>query len=299
MDCFDFRRLHDYYPITPVIEIKEISTGNTSNARLVVTMDNKYIVRKLRDTEQAITEFRISTALQEHAISPTILLSNDNQPYIKDQEAVYNLQFYVEHHKVNNSDIHFYNLGKTIALFHSATQSIPGIYEQNDRFALEHMWTELIQLDEFDNMEYKPQLLALFQQCTTYNHDNNCYIHGDLGIWNLLFNHNKMYIIDFGEVRKGNHHFDISAAISSALDWNQEDKIMASLTDFRNGYSSIFEPFHWNVLKENFNLWFTRGMMALLIHHGMNERTLQYVNLTLSRKNQLDSIIDAHFLQQP
>ncbi|GAB6489489.1 phosphotransferase [Bacillus cereus] len=259
-------------------------------------MDGKYILRKVKDTKQAMNEFLMSKALFTQNISPNILVSNTNHPYIKNKDDVYNLQIYIENYMDKNKEINFYNLGKTISIFHSKTQSIDGIYEQNDRFALDKMWTELIQIEEFNKCEYKTQLLTLVEQCLNYNHKNNCYIHGDLGIWNLLFNQSQIYIIDFGEVRKGNNHFDMSAVISSTIDWNQgEDEITTSLTDFMNGYISNFGTFNWMVLKENFTLWFTRGIIAFFISNGINERTCNYAKSTMKRKNKLDKIVHNNF----
>src|SRR5690625_4689521 len=113
LDIID--QLSNYYPIKPVIEVKEISQGNTSNAKLIVTMDSKYILRKLKDSKQAMTEFIISKALSKQNISPTILLNKNDYPYIKDKDDVYNLQIYIENHIVKNKEIDFYNLGKTFS----------------------------------------------------------------------------------------------------------------------------------------------------------------------------------------
>ncbi|MGV3464499.1 MAG: phosphotransferase [Heyndrickxia sp.] len=297
MDLLEFKKLSDHYPIKKVMEVKEIGNGNTSNAKLVITMDGSYILRKVRDTKQAITEFLISKALLKQNISPNILLSNHQLPYMNEREDVYNLQLYIENQQDKNKEIDFYHLGKTISIFHSISKSIEGIYEQDDRFVLDRMWMELIQMEEFNNLECKTQLINMFEECLNYNHNNNCYIHGDLGIWNLLFCHSQIYIIDFGEVRKGNNHFDISAVISSTIDWNQgKDKIITSLNDFKYGYISNFETFSWKVLKENLSLWFTRGIIALFINHGINDRTCDYVKLTLERKNIVDRILNNNFL---
>lgn len=275
------------------MEIKEIRKGNTSNTHLVVTLDGKYIFRKLKDTKQAMAEFLLSKALVKQNISPMLLLSNTKQPYIKDQENIYNLQIYIENH---DEKINFYHLGEIISLFHSVTKCIQGIPEQKDRFALRGMWMKLIQMEEFNKLGYKTQLFMLLEECLQYNHTNNCYIHGDLGIWNLLFNQSKIYIIDFGEVRKGNNHFDMSATISSTIDWSQgENEIINSLIDFKNGYISNYDTFNWTVLKENFTLWSTRGIIALFIKHGINERTSSHAKIIMKRIDQMNRLLNANF----
>ncbi|MGF7127563.1 hypothetical protein J2T56_002285 [Natronobacillus azotifigens] len=107
----------------------------------------------------------------------------------------------------------------------------------------------------------------------------------------------KFILLIFGEVRKGNNHFDISAVISSCIDWNKsENELITSLIDFRNGYLSNFKAFNWNVLKESLALWFTRGILALFINNGVNEATSNYVELTIRRKTKLDRILKNNFL---
>lgn len=296
MNLLELKLLSYYYPIQPVIEIKNIKSGNSSDAKWIITADGKYILRKLKDTKQAITEFKVSAALSNSNISPTILLSNNQQPYINEKGSIYNLQTYIDSHEINNKEINFYNLGKTISLFHAETMKIEGIYVQHDRFSLEDMRNQLLEIEGFNEWEIRTELMTLVKQCLQYKHDMNCYIHGDLGKWNLLFNHQDIYIIDYGELRKGNHHFDVSAVISSTLDWsNRVDKLIASITEFKDGYNSNVALFDWEVLKENLTLWFTRGMIALLISEGINEKTSNYAEVILDRLHILIDIIEKHF----
>lgn len=296
MNLLELKLLSYYYPIQPVIEIKNIKSGNSSDAKCIITADGKYILRKLKDTKQAIAEFKVSEALSALNISPTILLSNNQQPYINEKGSIYNLQTYIDSHKINNEEINFYNLGKTISHFHAETMKIEGIYEQHDRFSLEGMRNQLLEIESFNEWEIRTELMTLVEQCLQYKHEINCYIHGDLGKWNLLFNHQDMYIIDFGELRKGNNHFDVSAVISSTLEWsNGENKMIASLTEFRDGYNSNVDMFDWVVLKENLTLWFTRGIIALLISEGINEKTSNYAEVILDRLQILNNIIEKHF----
>jgi hypothetical protein len=73
MKLLEVGHISNYYPIEPVIEVKEIINGNTSNAKLLLQKNGKYILRKLKDTKQAMTEFLISNELLKHNISPAIL----------------------------------------------------------------------------------------------------------------------------------------------------------------------------------------------------------------------------------
>ena len=154
------------------------------------------------------------------------------------------------------------------------------------------MWKQLLKLEDFHMFKYKTELTNLYNLCMNFNHNVNCYIHGGLGIWNLLFNNSDIYIIDFGEVRRGNNHLDVSAVLTSTIDWNRTDGvIMNSLKDFRAGYLTNFNDFSWKVLKENFFLWFTRGMIALLVNFGINKDTNEYVEKTIEKLKKIEAII--------
>jgi hypothetical protein len=55
---------------------------------------------------------------------------------------------------------------------------------------------------------------------------------------------------------------------------NDEDyQIITNINEFRNGYLKKFNDFDWSILRENLNLWFTRGMLALIINKGINQAT--------------------------
>lgn len=297
MLSISLEEISNYYPISPVIEIKELNQGTTSEAKLVITKNTKYIFRKLRNIEQAETEFLLSEELSKHNISPSILLSNQNFPYIKNNDEVYNLQKYIQNYNLNSKEINFKHLGKTISLFHSKSKDISGIRDQEDRFILEIMSKKMMEMEGFYHFEYKNELLDLVNQCMNYHHIMNCYIHGDLGTWNLLFNHDNIHIIDFGEVRKGNNHFDVSAVLSSILDLEQEDSVLvSSLRDFQKGYTSNFDVFSWNDLKEHLSIWYVRGIVAMIVSHGINGKTINYTKRVLESEKQFDKIINTYFL---
>jgi thiamine kinase-like enzyme len=281
MDYID--EIMNEYSIGDIVQTRELTQGNTSNARLIVTPNGKFILRKLKDTKQAMTEFTISNELLTYRISSEILLTNNNVPYVKRNNEVYNLQRYIEH-DVPKQEIDFETLGNVIATFHSSVQHIEGIYEQDDRFSLPVMWQEC----KSRSIEENKDLTDLVEQCLAYKHEENCYIHGDLGKWNLLFSEQNIYVIDFGEVRKGNNHFDIAAVLTSTIDWKLEDaSIIDSFINFKKGYDAVFEEIDWTLLRENINSWFVRGIVALLIN---TEQADNYVKTLLSRRERLDNI---------
>ncbi|MFD2630437.1 phosphotransferase [Oceanobacillus kapialis] len=204
---------------------------------------------------------------------------------------MYNIQTYIPNYK-KATHIDFYNLGKVISLFHSETQRIQGIIEQVDRFSLGSMWESLKYDSDFAQVNFRRQLEVMVEKSIGCQHENNCFIHGDLATWNIITNDKNIYIIDFGEVRRENNHFDISALISSFINIEEsEEKITTSLTNFREGYIENFAQFDWILLSENLNIWSTRGVIALLVHNGIDSRTCKMVNKIIEDQARLNNII--------
>lgn len=290
----DFTILNEY-SIGKILSASNMNQGNTSNAKLINTSQDKYILRKIKDKKQAITEYLITKKLLKHQITSEILLSKNNLPFVIKNSGIYNLQRYIEHYPIKIEEINFSILGETIAFFHSEAVDIKGIYEQEDRFLLNRLWKEVEHSIQSIEIKIKKQLVELINECFNYKHKSNCYIHSDLGIWNLLINKNKIYLIDFGEVRKGNNHFDIAAILSSTLKMNDEDyQIITNINEFRNGYLKKFNDFDWSILRENLNLWFTRGMLALIINKGINQATQELLEKIMDQRNKLDGILMDH-----
>ncbi|GGE60345.1 phosphotransferase [Priestia taiwanensis] len=278
------------YPIQPIVQIAELKKGNTSRPILITTTNNTYVLRRIKDIKQAKTEFLISKALSEYKISSTIVETKNQLPYVHRIESVYNLQPYIKHDIVKR-EIDFEMLGKVILTFHDVIRSIEGIYEQPDRFALSDMWKELIHR----NVEIQGGLYHIVEKCLAYEEDDTGYIHGDLGKWNLLFYGQDIYIIDFGEVRKGNQHFDLAAVITSTIDWQSNDSWMIhALQQFQRGYQGI----NWRMLKEQIDVWLIRGIVAMFIQDGVTSETKKYAKMLMNRRERLETIIMYHFLEK-
>ncbi|MBC5636243.1 phosphotransferase [Ornithinibacillus sp. BX22] len=278
------------YGISSIEEINKIESGISSNAKRIVTADGNYILRKVKSVEQAITEYKISQELRHDNLSSIIILNQDNAPYIKLNNEVYNLQTEIPN-LLEKDNINFFELGKTIAIFHSRVQKIEGLFSQEDRFPLERMWDQVKLNPNFDATEYSGKLTKLVEQCLRYNHKDNCYIHGDLGKWNLLFDKSNIYIIDFGEVRRGNNHFDISAVLSSTINWSLGDEqLFLQVRQFKKGYVSNFQQWNNANLRESFHLWFTRGMVALLAQQGINERTNHAIHFMMKKCTRIETV---------
>lgn len=270
----DSQIIADTYDIGNIQSIESINKGISSQAKLVITSSGKYIFRKLNNIHQAHTEYKIASVLFIANICPQILLTLENLPYIDYKGNIYNLQIYIENGFQTNK-FNMAQLGKIVSIFHRQLKDA-SLYEQEDRFQLDVLWDEVCR--KHHNM--LGMLTKLSEQvhiCSQYDHPQNCYIHGDLGKWNFIFSDTNPMIIDFGEVRKGNYHFDIAAVITSFLNMNaSKQDMIAALNDFEEGYNHLTIMIDRMVLMENIRLWIVRRIIAVLNQNGVTKETIAF-----------------------
>lgn len=285
-----FGRLADHYAIGRLERIEPVAQGTTSDAKLVTTDMGRYILRRLRDAEQGRTEYEISRRLWPLDIAPEILITKVGLPYVQLADACYNLQRFVEHEpdgeRWNDAE-----LGKTLSLLERAMRDIRTLIGQRDRFDLRRMW------DEASASHARDSVIRLLKEpverCLGYAGKITGYIHGDLGSWNLLLRKGRIYIIDFGEVRLGDRHFDAAAAlVSTAGGQASVEEAVTRLEDFCRGYAANPEPLDLDRLREQIHLWIVRGSVAVVRHHGVNERTSRYCRQSMATMEHFDRVID-------
>ncbi|MFW5436797.1 hypothetical protein [Paenibacillus apiarius] len=183
--------LSQHYPISRVLLIEKMGQGMTSEARLVVTTEGRYILRKLRDEEQGTTEYNIYKRLEPYKITPEIVLSKQEAPYIRLDDGCYNLQRYIESHP-RQSSTDFYQLGQTVSLFHYAMRDTRHIIGQKDRFCLESMWDDVKELK--NGFEIIQAIQHPVERAISYCHEMRGFIHADLGAWNILIGSTGVYM---------------------------------------------------------------------------------------------------------
>ncbi|MEK4299451.1 phosphotransferase [Oceanobacillus sp. FSL W8-0428] len=294
-----FIEIINEYPIQEIIQIEALDKGNTSEANIVISTEGKYILRKLKSNQQARTEYFISNILSDAHVSPKVLLTKKNKSFVEKNGGIYNLQQYINNKSVLNKNIHFQNLGKAIALFHHKMNTVNEIEEQEDRFSLEQLWGKVMEQPHLYRLIKLHGVTQLVHQILNYQHKDNCYIHADLGKWNLLFNEDDVYIIDFGEARRGNYHFDVAAVIASTIDLNQtSESILKNLVQLEKGYVENHNKINWTSVIENLYLWNIRGMLAFLCFQGKNnQQNSLIIKQVLDRNERLTSLIERFFIK--
>ncbi|RAI91760.1 phosphotransferase family enzyme [Paenibacillus pabuli] len=277
----------EHYDIGNILECHTIRQGNSSKAMLVRASYGNFVLRRLRNEQQAWAEYEMYQALASANITPSMVHAKDGLPFITDNHEVFNLQTYIEnvlpHNQIN---VDFIRLGRLISHFHRLTIHLE-IPEQADRFALPRLWREVSREITTSSSECIRSLQEHTEHCMEYKEPYKAIIHGDLGIWNLLFTKESLHIIDVGEVRKGDIHFDMAAALTSSIPTSVKEREVGEIVaNFEQGYTEEGNSFRRKSLYEQMHMWVIRGLLAIIREKGMVRQTIPYVqrNLELLEK---------------
>lgn len=240
-------------------------------------------------TDQAKVEYEVVRRLVENHISPEILLTRKGEPWIQVGKNVYNLQAFLPNKIYNYQGIDYKHLGRNIGIFHKQISDVNPILSQPDRFNLKKEWTKLQEA----NMSLPKQVVDLINDAIENQLPVTGFIHGDLGKWNLLFNYSRIHIIDFGEARRGNIHFDIAAIMLTMFDWQQPDmRLINQLRAFTEGYVLNNHPIIWGQLIIAINLWTARGIVVIINQFGQTYDIDHYIKTELSKRKRILQLIN-------
>ncbi|MET3939860.1 Ser/Thr protein kinase RdoA (MazF antagonist) [Paenibacillus sp. PvP094] len=282
----------ELYDIGQVLTSTALQQGNSSKAILIHAASGKYVLRKLKNEHQAQAEHKLYQVLASVNISPKMLKARDGLSYIIYNHEIYNLQNYIDnttpYHQVS---IDFVQLGNVISLFHQLISHLD-IPEQKDRYQLHQLWSAVSNEVKNSSFEGIRSLAEHTEQCMEYIPENNTMIHGDLGVWNMLFTKECIHVIDMGEVRRGNHHFDLAAALTSTIPSSvNERELDMIVADFECGYRNGNAVLNRKSLYQQIHIWMLRGCLAVIRERGMDSPTILYVERTIEMLNRFKVIL--------
>ncbi|CAK7027821.1 aminoglycoside phosphotransferase family protein [Tissierella carlieri] len=293
--------LYDY-SIGKILMMEPMNKGNTSDASYILSDKGKWILRKLKNIDQGIAEHAISNILAND-ICPKIITTKSNIGYSHYLGNYYNLQEYIPSQPIKNDLETFKELGRVLGILHSKLKNNTDLIEQEDRFSLEDIWKQTknkwkdVQ-KQFDCSTFTTSNFEeLIDEMVTYQNIKNTFIHGDLGKWNLIYNSKQVYIIDFGEVRRGDHHFDIAATLTSMINFDLGKEFAYKfLYTFYEEYKNYMGDFQWEKLQKNIQLWILRGMLALLLYSSNKPNFIESVKKMIDLELKLSNIICENFI---
>lgn len=197
--------------------IEKFGNGQTSEIFKIISDSGIYVLKSQLSEQTASNEFYCLETLSKIDLSAVPLRTMYNKIFITWNSTVYILMTYVGTQETLLSVIDCFDLGKAIKSMHSALSnlklnSIPDRF--NEEKLIENIKSspikQLVEKVHFENNNF------------TSNYFTN--IHGDLGVWNLLWDNKKVSIIDFGEAGYGDAFFDL-AAITESLNLNDNEVI--------------------------------------------------------------------------
>lgn len=294
--------ISNYY-IENISKIEAINKGNTSNAIYILSDNGEWILRKLKDKNQGISEYTISNILINDSICPEIITTKSNVGYSYYQGKYYNLQQYIKPDTMKNDIETFKVLGRTLGILHNKLKDNMDIVEQEDRFSLKELWKQC--KNKCSNVEKHLDYLFsktsdiesfIDEMCSAEN-VKTTFIHGDLGKWNLINASKKIYIIDFGEARRGDNHFDIAAVLTSMMNFDfGNDFAYKCLCTFYESYISYMNNFQWESLQKNIHLWILRGILALFLYSNDEVNFIKRAKKMMDLKINFDEVISDNFM---
>ncbi|MBB6020986.1 Ser/Thr protein kinase RdoA (MazF antagonist) [Paenibacillus sp. JGP012] len=279
----DYRIIEEFYDIGRIQRLVVMKQGTSSDAKCVESSAGRFVLRKLRNEQQAVNEERLHHVMSLQNISPALVIARNGLSYVHLNDEIYNLQYYVEETvPYDQATIHFVEFGKMLARFHHAAHKLE-IVDQPDRFALPLLWSQVC--DEVrGSSSMICSLEGQVQQCIEYAVRKESVIHGDLGVWNMLFTKQKTLLIDFGEVRRGDPHVDVAAALTSMIPATAtENECFSILEDVMKGYAQAEGLLTRDRLYEQIHLWMLRGWLAWIRERGVTSPMVQYIEQGMQR----------------
>lgn len=276
--------IEEFYDIGRIQRLEMMKQGTSSEAKCIDSSAGRFVLRKLRNEQQAVNEEKLHHVLSLQNISPALVTARNGLSYIHLNNEIYNLQHYVKGTiPYDHATIDFVLFGKMLARFHHSAYKLE-IVDQPDRFALSLLWSQVCDEVRGSSLVIVGSLERHVEQCTEYVVRNDSMIHSDLGVWNMLFTKQGTFLIDFGEVRRGDPHFDIAAALTSMISVTAtENECFSVLKDVMGGYDEAGVLLTKERLYEHIHLWMLRGWLALIRERGVTSPMVQHMEQGMRR----------------
>ena len=241
-------KLYEYIIKKKIININDISIGYDQKVFLLETKEEKYIMKKSKNSPSKIEN-------EEFALN---LLSNLNIPIPKliFKNSDFLIESYIEGNLLSkdHSDNYFIELGYYISLIHSIKlegfgEIKNGKGEYNSEYDYLFSWLDLNKNSKFDILKKYNVEEILNNNKYLFNNQNSFFLHGDISYSNIIVNNKKINeIIDFGDSISGSIEYDLALfyiKIKNESNWDS----------FIKGYNKDYNLKKFHIYVIAFGIW--------------------------------------------
>lgn len=255
----DLDRIVNTYDLGQIKKVTPMTNGKSSRAWRVETDMATVLVKTIGDVARASLEFALTQEIQTEGryLTPAILLTTDGRPFVTVDKQSYRVQNYWKQAEMKPS------LAATLACYRKirfALDRFEYAWLPDDSQSLDQLWrTQQTSLAQkwFDIHE---QLAPMITQLEAIDRQQETWVHGDLGRWNLLpLANEKVAIIDFGEARHGPRFLDFAALFDSFMP-RKKDAVQV----YKDRFCDLagIEEQDRCVFLATVQLWLVKGMLV-------------------------------------
>ncbi|CDN23476.1 phosphotransferase [Lacticaseibacillus rhamnosus] len=199
------------YNLGHVTKTIPMTNGKSSKAWRVETISRPVLVKTVPSTEQALLEFALTQAIQDvdSHLTPAILLTQAQQPFISVNRKIYQVQRFWEHHPSAPT------LAAALNCYLKIRKGLDQFdydWQPQDPQPLQQLWQKQHAKLQQTQPTIYTHLVSQIELLLLLDSSQEAWVHGDLGRWNLLTMTNKQVgVIDFGQAHRGPRFLDFAA----------------------------------------------------------------------------------------
>ncbi|ARY91916.1 MULTISPECIES: phosphotransferase family protein [Lacticaseibacillus] len=255
----DLDRIVNTYDLGQIRKVTQMTNGKSGRAWRVETDMATVLVKTVADVVRASLEFALTQAIQEEDrdVTPAILSTTEGHPFVTVDHQVYRVQNYWQQAATKPS------LAATLACYRKirvALDRFEYAWSPDNSHSLDRLWeNQRVSLAQNWSGIYE-QLTPMITQLETIDRQQETWVHGDLGRWNLLpLVNEKVAIIDFGETRRGPRFLDFAALFDSFM---PRDKNAVKVYKDRFCDLAGIEEQDQRIFLTTVQLWLVKGMLV-------------------------------------
>ncbi len=251
--------------------ISKADRGNSSDSHIVAAEKGTYILRRLPSETAARQEFSVLCFLQDIGVTAALLPTRQGEPFVRVRDSYYNLQTFLPGCPPDLSDHTVIAAAAcTLARMQQQFEQCSLTVSAFNRFDPMSLWEQAkphaaLLSSFFERNRAADEMEAIIRNSGNAMRKDQV-IHGDLGSWNMLWNGERIFFIDFGECRLGDSYTDIAAVTASILRAaSDKEELCQGMDIFMDCYQKNYRTLEKGKLQNSLWLWLLCGALAVCI----------------------------------